>query len=95
MVDNAGNPTRPPHPPRSGNASEPDPARGVARTEGGRLNSTDAGPEGSMMREGVITTSQPAPLPPDMEADEDAARADRRAVEDVILETRRREHSAD
>jgi len=30
-----------------------------------------------------------------MEAEDDSARADRQAVEDVIMETRRREHSAD
>jgi hypothetical protein len=95
MVDNAGDPKRPPHPARRGNASAPDPSRGQVTTEGGRLNSTDGGPEDRMMHEGAITTSEPAALPPDMEAEDDSARADRQAVEDVIMETRRREHSAD
>lgn len=48
-----------------------------------------------MMHEGVVTTSNPAPLPLDMQREEGKERTDRRATEAAIRDVRRREHSAD
>jgi hypothetical protein len=82
-------------PPDSGEAGEPIEERGVARSEGGRFFPLERDPEDDLMRMGTVTTSEPAPLPPDMEREAALEAIDERAAEDARLEVRRREHSAD
>ena len=80
--------------PREGEASAPDPERGVERTEGGRGANLEESPEARLMRQGSVTTSNPAPLPPDMDR-ERFEEIDKAAADEARMDVRRREHSAD
>ena len=78
-----------------GEASAPAAERGVERTEGGRGAPVDESPEARMMRQGSVTTSNPAPLPPDMEQQDRFEEIDNAAADEARMDVRRREHSAD
>src|SRR4051812_28839855 len=78
-----------------GIASEPVEDRGTVLSEGGRALDIDPSPEGSMMRMGTVTTSEPAPLPPDMDREATFEEIDDRAADEARMAVRRREHSAD
>lgn len=80
--------------PTLGEAGEPDPERGVERTEGGRPHDFEPSPEGRLMRGGTVTTSNPASLPPDMDRT-DLEQIDAAAADAAANDVRRREHSAD
>jgi hypothetical protein len=68
---------------------------GTALSEGGRALSVDPSPEGALMHMGTVTTSEPAPLPPDMDRDATFDAIDDREADAARMEVRRREHSAD
>jgi len=68
---------------------------GATVTEGGRGLTVEPGPEDQLMRMGTITTSEPAPVTPDMDREETFREIDDRAADDARMEVRRREHSAD
>lgn len=78
-----------------GTATEPVEERGTVLSEGGRALDVDPSPEGSLMRMGTVTTSEPAPLPPDMEREATFEEIDDRAADAARMAVRRREHSAD
>ncbi|HSL19973.1 MAG TPA: hypothetical protein VK886_00460 [Vicinamibacterales bacterium] len=80
--------------PKPADASAPDDARGTARGETGRGERLDDSPEARMMRGGTLTTSNPLPLPPDMDR-ADFDEIDNAAADEARNDVRRRERSAD
>lgn len=46
------------------------------------------------MRFGTVTASNPEPLPPDMQGEQDINDIDTRAADDAAMAVRRREHSS-
>ena len=66
----------------------------TARAEDGRGVTVESGPEDQLMRFGTATASNPEPLPPDMQREQDINDIDTRAADDAAMEVRRREHSS-
>jgi hypothetical protein len=81
--------------PQLRDAGAPVPDRGTTASEGGRVLDVEPSPEGALMHMGTVTTSEPAPVAPDMDREASFEEIDNRAADAARMEVRRREHSAD